>query len=71
MRQHKYKTQDVGGVVIEIGGNLSHGSIVVREIGLPAIANIRGVMQVIQTGDELVLRARADMIEVVQSSESI
>jgi hypothetical protein len=35
---------------------LSHGSIILREIGLPAITDVCGVMQMIQTGDELVLR---------------
>ena len=29
----------VAGVVVETGGDLSHGSIILREIGLPAITN--------------------------------
>ena len=29
----------VAGAVVEIGGDLSHGSIILREIGLPAITN--------------------------------
>ncbi|MFZ1396187.1 MAG: PEP-utilizing enzyme [Candidatus Promineifilaceae bacterium] len=29
----------VAGVVVEIGGDLSHGSIILREIGLPAVTN--------------------------------
>jgi rifampicin phosphotransferase len=53
----------IAGVVVETGGDLSHGSIILREIGLPAITNVRGVTQVIQTGDELVLRAGAGVVE--------
>ena len=52
----------VAGVVVEIGGDLSHGSIILREIGLPAITNVRGVMRVIQMGDELVLRAGSGVV---------
>jgi pyruvate,water dikinase len=53
----------VAGVVVEIGGDLSHGSIILREIGLPAITNVRGVTRVIQTGDELILRAGMGVVE--------
>ena len=58
----------VAGVVVEIGGDLSHGSIILREIGLPAITNVRGVTRQIQTGDELVLRAGAGVVERGESS---
>ncbi len=47
----------VAGVVAEIGGDLSHGSILVREQRLPAITNAAGATRAIQTGDEVELRA--------------
>ncbi len=47
----------VSGVVSEIGGDLSHGSIILREIGLPAITNVRGATREIRTGDRLHLEA--------------
>ncbi|MDD3654771.1 MAG: PEP-utilizing enzyme [Desulfotomaculaceae bacterium] len=28
--------------VMETGGNLSHGAIVAREYGVPAVVNVRG-----------------------------
>ncbi len=34
-------------IVMELGGVLSHGSIVAREYGIPAVVNIPGVMKVI------------------------
>jgi pyruvate,water dikinase len=40
-----------GAVVIETGGDLSHGSILVREIGLPAVTNVRGITRAIRDGD--------------------
>lgn len=39
-----------GAVVMETGGFLSHGAIVAREYGIPAVVNIPGVMRVIQEG---------------------
>jgi pyruvate,water dikinase len=53
----------VAGVVVEIGGDLSHGSIILREIGLPAITNVRGVTQQIRTGDRVLLRASIGTVE--------
>jgi pyruvate,water dikinase len=39
------------GVVVEQGGILSHGSIVAREYGLPAVTNVLSATRVIRTGD--------------------
>ncbi len=40
----------VSGLVLEIGGQLSHGAIVAREYGLPAVANVRSATQLIHDG---------------------
>ena len=34
----------VGGLIVEMGGSLSHGAIIAREYGLPAIANVTRAM---------------------------
>ena len=39
------------GMVVEQGGILSHGSIVAREYGLPAVTNVASATRVIRTGD--------------------
>ena len=39
------------GVVVEQGGILSHGSIVAREYGLPAVTNVTSATRAIRTGD--------------------
>jgi len=39
------------GVVMEQGGILSHGSIVAREYGLPAVTNVASATRIIRTGD--------------------
>jgi phosphohistidine swiveling domain-containing protein len=41
------------GLVMETGGLLSHGAIVAREFGLPAVAGIPGVLDRIRNGQRL------------------
>jgi rifampicin phosphotransferase len=40
-------------VVMEVGGCLSHGAIVAREYGLPAVVNVPGLLQAVRDGEEL------------------
>lgn len=40
----------VGGLVLEVGGQLSHGAIVAREYGVPAVVNVQGATWRIQDG---------------------
>jgi pyruvate,water dikinase len=40
-------------LVMETGGVLSHGAIVAREFGLPAVAGMPGICQRLQTGQKL------------------
>ena len=54
---------EVGGVAVDIGGDLSHGSIIVRELGLPAITNTRTGTAKLQTGDRVHLDARAGVLK--------
>jgi pyruvate,water dikinase len=42
-------------VIMETGGHLSHGSIVAREFGVPAVVNVRGAMSVIKDGQKVVV----------------
>jgi pyruvate,water dikinase len=41
------------GLVMETGGVLSHGAIVAREFGLPAVAGLPGVVKRLRTGRRL------------------
>ena len=45
----------LGGVVTEIGGLLSHGAVVAREYGLPAIVGLPGVTEFVKSGDIVTL----------------
>jgi pyruvate,water dikinase len=40
-----------------MGGTLSHGAIIAREYGLPAVANVSGIMTRLKEGDRIGLDA--------------
>jgi pyruvate,water dikinase len=40
-------------VITEAGGPLSHGAIIAREIGIPAIMGVRGALGAMQDGDRI------------------
>ncbi|MGH2649715.1 MAG: PEP-utilizing enzyme, partial [Actinomycetota bacterium] len=40
-----------GGIVLEEGGPLSHAAIVARELGLPAVLNVKGATRAIAEGE--------------------
>ena len=54
------------GVVMEQGGILSHGSIVAREYGLPAVTNVASATRVIRTGDLLQVDGNRGRVSVLE-----
>lgn len=52
----------VAAAVVEIGGDLSHGSILLRERGLPAVTNVRGATKALATGEQVEVRAGSGTI---------
>jgi pyruvate,water dikinase len=47
------------GVIVEVGGVLSHASTIAREFGLPAVANVKNATKRLKTGE----RVRLDAVE--------
>ena len=45
------------GVIVEVGGMLSHASTIAREYGLPALANVKNATRILKTGDRVSLDA--------------
>jgi pyruvate,water dikinase len=54
-----------GGLVMETGGYLSHGAIVAREFGIPAVVNVPGILTHIRTGDEVEVDAARGVVRIV------
>ena len=50
------------GVIVEVGGMLSHASTIAREYGLPALANVKNATRILKTGDRVSLDASAGRV---------
>jgi phosphohistidine swiveling domain-containing protein len=53
------------GLVMETGGVLSHGAIVAREFGLPAVAGLPDVLQRLRTGQRLRVDGGSGVVNVL------
>ena len=47
----------IAGLVTDVGSAVSHGAVIAREYGLPAIVNTRSATRIINTGDRIRLDA--------------
>ena len=45
----------IAGLATDIGSSVSHGAVVAREYGLPAVVDLRQATRVFKTGDRVVL----------------
>jgi phosphohistidine swiveling domain-containing protein len=54
-----------GGIVIEEGGLLSHGAVVAREYGIPAVLSIEGATRLFETGQRLRIDGGEGTVEAV------
>jgi len=49
-------------LIMETGGHLSHGAIVAREYGIPAVVNVPGVMELIHDGTTVIVDGDAGKV---------
>jgi pyruvate,water dikinase len=56
--------------VMDQGGILSHGSIVAREYGLPAVTNVRAATQIIRTGDVVRVDGAAGRVMILERARA-
>ncbi|MGH9038393.1 MAG: PEP-utilizing enzyme, partial [Acidimicrobiia bacterium] len=54
------------GLVIDIGGTLSHGAIVARELGVPCVINTRVGTRALHTGDLVRVDGGAGRVEILE-----
>ena len=57
----------IGGLVTETGGILSHGAIVSREFGIPAVTNVRNACQIFKTGQKVTLNGNDGIVVLIES----
>jgi pyruvate,water dikinase len=54
------------GIIVEVGGQISHAAIVAREFGLPALANVRNATRLLVDGDVVRLDATNEIVEILR-----
>jgi pyruvate,water dikinase len=54
----------IGGLITETGGILSHGAVVSREYGIPAVTNIPNACQIFKTGQVVTIDGTNGMVSI-------
>jgi phosphohistidine swiveling domain-containing protein len=53
-----------GGLVMELGGTLSHGVIIAREYGIPAVVGVKNVTKIIKTGQVITVDGNKGLVYI-------
>lgn len=56
-----------GGIIVERGSLLSHSAIVSREMGIPCIVGVTGLLKTLQTGDLIEMDGSTGEIKILSS----
>jgi phosphoenolpyruvate synthase/pyruvate phosphate dikinase len=56
----------IAGLVTDVGSAVSHGAVVAREYGLPAVLNTRIGTRALRTGDRVLLDGDRGVVEVLE-----
>ena len=54
-----------GGLIAEVGGRLSHGAIVAREYGIPAVMDIHNATQLLRDGQRVRIDGQLGIVEIL------
>lgn len=54
----------IGGLVLEVGGQLSHGAIVAREYGVPAVVNVNDALRRIKNGQTITIDGTKGLVSL-------
>jgi pyruvate,water dikinase len=60
-----------GGLVAEVGGKLSHGAVVAREYGIPAVMNIPNATQFLQDGQTVRIDGQTGVVEILDDETKL
>jgi pyruvate,water dikinase len=55
------------GLVMELGGSMTHGSVVAREYGIPAVAGVNAATQIIQSGMRIRVDGNLGYVEILHA----
>jgi phosphotransferase system enzyme I (PtsP) len=66
-----YDRQRLRGLVLEEGGSASHVAIVARALGIAAISQVKGVLDVVEAGDAAIVDAEGGELHVKPTQEVV
>jgi pyruvate,water dikinase len=58
----------VGGLVTEVGGLMTHGAVIAREYGLPAVVGVQDATRLIQDGQRIRLHGADGYVELLSGN---
>ena len=61
----------IAGLVTDVGSAVSHGAVVAREYGLPAVVNTRTATRVFRTGDVVVVDAERGIVRLAAEGDGV
>ena len=61
---------NAGGLVTEVGGLMTHGSVVARKYGIPAVVGVIEATKLIKTGDRIRINGDSGYVEILERSAS-
>lgn len=61
----------IKGLLVEKGSALSHSAVVAREMGLPTVVNIPGLLARLQTGQRVQFNGSTGMIKIMDSPSEV
>jgi pyruvate,water dikinase len=56
-----------GGLIMEVGGMMTHGAIVAREYGIPAVVGVSQATEVLQNGQGIQLNGSTGEILLLET----
>ena len=55
----------IAGLVTEVGGAMSHGAVITREYGLPAVVGVENAMKLIKNGQQIRVNGTEGYVEIL------
>ena len=55
----------IGGLIMETGGPISHGSVVAREYGIPAVVGVKNATTRFQDGQKVRINGETGKVEIL------
>jgi pyruvate,water dikinase len=60
----------ISGLVTEVGGAMTHGAVIAREYGLPAVVGVENATRLIKDGQQIRVNGTDGYVEILPSGSS-